>query len=71
MPLHHSQETLEDSEEGLKIQLTVYPTRELVMTVLSYGKEVEVLGSALFKKMVQEEINAMQKIYQTIEERYA
>lgn len=71
MPLHHSQETLEDSEVGLQIQLTVYPTRELVMTVLSYGKEVEVLGSALFKKMVQEEINAMQKIYQTIEERYA
>ncbi|MBX2940199.1 MAG: WYL domain-containing protein [Ferruginibacter sp.] len=71
MPLHHSQETLEDTEDGLRIQLTVYPTRELVMTVLSYGKEVEVKGSRLFKKMVEDEINTMQKMYQTIGEQHA
>lgn len=66
MPLHHSQQTLEDSAEGLRIQLTVYPTRELVMTVLSYGKEVVVEGSSVFKKMVQDEIQAMQKMYQKV-----
>lgn len=66
MPLHHSQETISDTDQGLHVKLTVYPTRELVMAVLSYGKEVEVIGSEYFKKMVIEEIDAMQKKYQHV-----
>lgn len=63
MPLHHSQRILKEDEHGLQVKLTVYPTRELIMSILSYGKGVKVLGSEKLKKLVKEEIVTMAKQY--------
>ncbi|MBU3743151.1 MAG: WYL domain-containing protein [Sediminibacterium sp.] len=63
-PLHHSQVVLNESNKGVTIQLTVYITTELVMTLLSYGAGVEVKEPLTLRKKMQEKIAAMQAVYQ-------
>jgi len=63
-PLHHSQLVLNESSKGVTIQLTVYITTELVMTLLSYGAGVEVKEPIALRKKMQEKIAAMQAVYQ-------
>lgn len=43
VPIHRTQEIIEENEEGLKVVLTTYPTYELFMKLLSYGENVVVL----------------------------
>lgn len=43
MPLHHSQQIIEDNEEELKIRLYLCITDDFIMKLLSYGDEICVL----------------------------
>ena len=43
LPLHHSQELLADTEDELRIKLTLYITRDFIMELLSHGEDVTVL----------------------------
>lgn len=63
-PLHHSQVVLHESNKGVTIQLTVYITTELLMTLLSYGAGLEVKEPLALRKKMQEKIAAMQAVYQ-------
>jgi predicted DNA-binding transcriptional regulator YafY len=56
LPLHHSQEVIEDSEERLIVQLNVYPTFDLAMQILSYGENVEVLAPNSLRNGIRESL---------------
>jgi predicted DNA-binding transcriptional regulator YafY len=43
LPLHETQETVEDTEKELRIRLTVYLTYDFTMELLSYGDTVRVI----------------------------
>ena len=43
LPLHHTQEILADNQKELRIKLRLYPTHDLLMELLSYGKSVKIL----------------------------
>lgn len=43
-PLHHSQQVLKQTDEFVELAYHVYLTTELVMTILSYGKQVKVVS---------------------------
>lgn len=43
-PLHSSQLVIKEGKEHSQVQLEVYVTTELVMTILSFGKKVKVLS---------------------------
>jgi predicted DNA-binding transcriptional regulator YafY len=63
-PLHQSQVVLSENSKGVTIQLTVYVTAELIMSLLGYGAGVEVKEPLALRKTMQEKIAAMQKVYQ-------
>lgn len=63
MPLHPSQEILQDDETGMQIKLHVYLTYELVMAILSYGKDVLVLEPPELIERVKSEIMEMRELY--------
>jgi len=63
-PLHHSQVVLSESAKGVTVQLTVYVTAELIMSLLSYGAGVAVKEPLALRKIMQEKIAAMQRVYQ-------
>lgn len=63
LPLHHSQEILEDNEKGLKIRLKLAITYDFVMELLSLGKEVTVIKP-------QSLIHEMKAIYQECLDKY-
>ncbi len=62
-PLHHSQQIIANDDKGLQVQLEVYITQELIMTVLSYAGNVKVLGPEKLRKQIKEEIGKMGKLY--------
>lgn len=62
-PLHHSQHTISDNADGLHIQLKVYITRELIMSILSYASEVKVLGPETLITQISRHIEEMGKLY--------
>ncbi|MEI7727109.1 MAG: WYL domain-containing protein [Bacteroidota bacterium] len=43
-PIHESQEVLTDNDQELRIKLTLFITRDLVMEILSYGLAVKVIS---------------------------
>ena len=60
LPLHASQEILEDNEDELLIKLTLYITHDFVMELLSYGENVKVIEPiALIEQMKQSYKNAL------------
>jgi predicted DNA-binding transcriptional regulator YafY len=44
LPMHHSQKTLIDNDDELRISLNLYPTFDLMQELLSYGESVKVLA---------------------------
>jgi len=54
-PIHESQEILVDTAKELRIKLTLFITRDLVMEILSYGMMVKVISPERLK----EELNAI------------
>ncbi|SHL90953.1 helix-turn-helix transcriptional regulator [Hymenobacter psychrotolerans] len=51
-PLHSSQHVLVDTDEELRIQLTVYNTHDLLMELLSLGDQVQVLAPTSLRKQI-------------------
>ncbi len=62
-PLHHSQKVISDSEDGLLLEMFVHPTTDLVMELLKYGSEVEVIEPHKLREELKERINRMVKVY--------
>lgn len=63
-PLHHSQKVLKQNEDVVEIEYHVYITTELVMTILSYGKEVKVLSPAILQDQIKKTVHEMAAQYQ-------
>lgn len=63
-PLHHSQCIVSDGDDQLVVELEVYLTTELQMSILSYGPQVQVLKPATLREAIKKAINDMKEIYQ-------
>lgn len=63
-PLHASQRLLSEEPNDVRVELTVYLTPELVMTILSYGKEVRVIAPSSLKQQVKETIQQIAAHYE-------
>jgi predicted DNA-binding transcriptional regulator YafY len=59
----HSQQTIEETGDGVILRLPVSDTREILMKVLQYGSMAQVIGPPTLKKQVQEEIQKMSGLY--------
>lgn len=59
MPLHHSQQILEDNENGLKIKLFLVPTYDFEREILSFGNRVKILEPESFKQKIKTETQQM------------
>ncbi len=53
-PLHHSQKLVSENEKGIQIKLYVHITYELIMELLSYGDEVEIISPKKLRKDIVE-----------------
>ena len=62
-PLHHSQKVLKQNEDVVEIEYHVYITTELIMTILSYGKEVKVLQPQTLKDKIKATVQEMAAQY--------
>jgi predicted DNA-binding transcriptional regulator YafY len=61
LPLHHSQEILEDNENELKIKVTLVPTFDFVQEILSLGDSVKVVSPESFKEHLGNKVKNMMK----------
>ena len=46
LPLHEPQELLQDDDEEYRIKLKLYITHDLIMELLSYGSDMNVIKPA-------------------------
>ena len=52
LPLHESQRTILDNKEETQIELELYITRDFIMELLSYGKDLKVLAPLHLKETI-------------------
>jgi len=57
LPLHPSQKVLIDNSEELQIELSLFPTKDFLMELLSHGKDVKVIKP----KSIEEDIKKILK----------
>lgn len=62
-PLHHSQKLLNQTDEFVELTYHVYITTELIMTILSYGKQVKVLAPKILKDQIKATVQEMAALY--------
>lgn len=62
-PLHTSQKILSDSADALLIELHIHPTNDIIMELLKYGSDVEVIEPPKLKNDIKKRISQMMKIY--------
>jgi predicted DNA-binding transcriptional regulator YafY len=62
-PLHHSQKVVFQNETELQIEMEVYITQELIMTVLGYGDAVKVLEPVGLIETIKGVIEKMKELY--------
>lgn len=62
-PLHHSQKMLNQTDEFVELEYHVYLTTELVMTILSYGKQVKVVSPKKLANTIQATAQEMAALY--------
>jgi predicted DNA-binding transcriptional regulator YafY len=65
LPLHNTQEILIDNAEELRIKLTLYPSFELRMELLSFGNRMKVLAPESLVNEIKKEHREAYKQYQT------
>ncbi len=53
LPLHYSQEILIDNSQELKIKLTLCPTHDFLMELLSFGEDVKVLEPTILADAIK------------------
>jgi predicted DNA-binding transcriptional regulator YafY len=63
-PLHHSQRKIKEDENEMVIELRVYITAELKMSILSFGSEAVVLEPESLRNEIKETIEKMNEQYQ-------
>ncbi len=63
LPLHPSQQILEESNKGLRIQISVYDTWELRAKIRSYGTHVKVLAPESLRAHIAEDLRETLKKY--------
>ena len=63
-PLHHSQKIIQSTGTEMIIELNVYLTKELLMSILSFGAEVKVIAPEILQQQLKKEIDRLQKMYQ-------
>ncbi|NLN37571.1 MAG: WYL domain-containing protein, partial [Bacteroidales bacterium] len=62
LPLHASQQILEDNTKELRIRLTLYVTHDFIMELLSYGEHLKVIQpSSLAEAMKSAFRNALER----------
>lgn len=59
LPLHHSQEILEDNDNELVVKLTLVPTFDFKQEILSFGKTLKVCSPKSFRNEINMEIKEM------------
>lgn len=62
-PLHHSQQVLKQTDEFVELAYHVYLTTELIMTILSYGKQVKVLSPKKLANTIKATAQEMAALY--------
>ena len=62
-PIHHSQEILEEAENGTFFEFKLLLSEELIRTLLSYGGEIEIIEPQELKSALTARILAMKKRY--------
>lgn len=62
-PLHHSQQVLKQTDEFVELEYHVYLTTELIMTILSYGKQVKVVSPQKLANTIQATAQEMAALY--------
>ena len=55
-PLHHTQQIIENGENGLIIRIDVIPNFELEREILGFGENIEILGPKRLKQQIQRRI---------------
>lgn len=63
LPLHFSQEILVDDKNELRIKLKLIPTIDLIMEILSYGSNVEVIEPIALRKHIEKKLRASLNLY--------
>lgn len=63
LPLHHSQQLLEECDEYADFELRVAPTYDFVMKLLQAGPRIEVLHPASLRREMKQLIDEMRKLY--------
>ena len=63
LPLHHSQSTIQDDEQGVIIKLKLHITHDFIMEILSHGANVKVVSPVSLAK-------EMKRLYQEALEQY-
>ena len=63
-PLHQSQKIIVENDNEVQVELYVYITHELKMTILSYGENVQVISPKILKEEMKEIIEKMKILYQ-------
>lgn len=63
LPLHHTQEILVDNDDELQIKLKLFITHDLIMELLSFGDEMEVIQPKSLVKKIMEAHKSAYKQY--------
>ncbi|MFM9837596.1 MAG: helix-turn-helix transcriptional regulator [Cyclobacteriaceae bacterium] len=63
-PLHATQQTISDDDNGLVVSLQLIPNYELLQTLLAFGAEVKVLEPSSLQQQIKEMIHKSLKLYE-------
>ena len=64
MPLHASQQILKETKDEMLVKLTIAPTYDFAMEILSHGEFVKVLAPKYFADQIKEQLEKAAKLYQ-------
>lgn len=62
-PLHHTQQIINEGEEGVEIVIRVIHNLELEREILGYGEQVKVLAPESLKQRIKGRLNLISKLY--------
>jgi len=62
-PLHHSQQTVKDDDNGCQFQLHILLTDELIMQILSYGDSIKVVEPKKLAAIIQSKVGKTNMAY--------
>lgn len=62
--MHHTQEVIQNDDNGLIIRIDVIPNFELEREILGFGENVEVLDPRNLKRLIQNRIKKQNRLYE-------